>query len=136
MERFILQVGRAVYSQVNLHGGGPYSDTAIRIGAENSVQKFSFVLRVRYSSLIGLNFTEQYPYEGLFINESDGTVPAGSNAYNTNNNYKGVVNVKFSNGSLNPLLGSTIISGTFEMQAVNNQGKVIKITDGRFDIGR
>jgi hypothetical protein len=117
-------------------GGGPYSDTSVIIGAENSIQKFSFLLVVRYSLLNGLNFTGEYPYEGFFMDESDGTIPIGPNVYNTNNNYKGIVNIKFTNGSLNPLQGSTIISGTFEMEAVNNQGKIIKLTDGRFDIGQ
>ncbi len=123
-------------SNESVWGGGPYSDTSVIIGADNSDQKFNLLLIVRYNNLTGLNYTGEYPYEGMFISESNGTVPNGAQVYKTNNIYKGIVKIKFSNGSLNPLKGSSIIAGTFEMEAVNSEGKVIKITDGRFDIGR
>ena len=48
----------------------------------------------------------------------------------------GKVNIKFCNGAIDPLRTGTIVSGTFEMEAVNANGQVIKITDGRFDIGQ
>lgn len=135
MARFTLQVEKGDYYQMNLFGGGPYSDSSVIIAADNRDQKFNLFLVVRYNNLTGLNYTSKYPYEGFFIAESDGTIPVASNIYNTNNVYKGIVNVKFSNGSLDPLRSSTIVSGTFEMEAINGEGKVIKLTDGRFDIG-
>ena len=118
--------------------GGPNSDTSITIGADNSIQKFALFIKIQYSGNIGTHYTNEYPYTGLIQLDTDtgGTIPTGSNTYNTTHQYKGKVNIKFSNGSINPLLTGTIVSGTFEMEAINSEGKVIKITDGRFDIGR
>lgn len=117
-------------------GGGPNSDTSIIIRAHNRVQEFDLYLIIKYSGTNGIHLTTEYPYTGMLQLNSDGTVPAGNNVYNTNYLFKAKVNIKFSNGSINPLLTGTIVSGTFEMEAVNSEGKVIKLTDGRFDIGQ
>lgn len=117
-------------------GGGPYSDTAIDITAVNQSQKFKFRISIKYSGTYGIYYTSGYPFDGYFTDDSNGTIPGNSNHYVTNDVYKGKVNIKFCNGSINPLRTGTIVSGTFEMEAVNGEGKVIKITDGRFDLGR
>ena len=116
-------------------GGGPNSDTSIHIGAVNRSQKFDLFISVKYADLQVLLNTDEYPYTGMIVLNADGTIPVGANTYKTNNLYKGTVKVKFTNGSYSPLRGSTILSGTFEMEAINSEGKAIKITDGRFDIG-
>lgn len=116
-------------------GGGPYSDTAIKIGASNSIQNFELYISIKYSGNIGFHYTlANTTYYGFFQDNSNGTIPGNSNLYQTNDIYKGIVNIKFANGSINPLRGSTIVAGTFEMEAVNANGQIIKITDGRFDI--
>ena len=138
MGRFIPQVEKAVCSPINMYGGGPYSgDTAISIGASSSVQKFELYISIKYSGNIGLHYTlANTTYNGIFQDNSDGTIPGNSNLYSTNSIYKGVVNIKFTNATINPLRGFTILAGTFEMEAVNANGQVIRITDGRFDIGQ
>ncbi len=116
-------------------GGGPFSDTSIDIGASNSNLKFYFRITIKYSGNIGLHYTlANTTYNGIFQDNSDGTIPGNSNFYQTNDVYKGIVNIKFTNATINPLRGFTILAGTFEMEAVNGNGQVIKITDGRFDI--
>ncbi len=124
-------------SNESVWGGGPYSDTAIVIGASNSIQKFELVIAIKYTGNAGIHYTiPNTTYYGTFQDNSNGTIPGNSNLYQTNDIYKGIVNVKFANGSINPLRGSTIVAGTFEMEAVNANGQIIKITEGRFDIGR
>lgn len=117
-------------------GGGPYSDTAIDITAVNQTQKFKFRISIKYSGVNGIHYTSGYPYDAYFTDDTNGTIPGSSNHYITTDVYKGKVNIKFCNGSINPLRTGTIVSGTFEMEAINAEGKVIKITDGRFDLGR
>ncbi len=134
-EKFILQGAKEVYYQTKAYGGGPYSDTAIKIGASNSIQNFELYISIKYSGNIGFHYTlANTTYYGFFQDNSNGTIPGNSNLYQTNDIYKGIVNIKFANGSINPLRGSTIVAGTFEMEAVNANGQIIKITDGRFDI--
>ncbi len=119
-----------------MYWGGPNSDTSIIIRATNEKQKFKFRIAIKYNGQFGDHYTTGYPYNGYFTDDSNGTIPGNSNHYVTNDVYKGKVNIKFCNGSINPLRTGTIVSGTFEMEAVNGEGKVIKITDGRFDLGR
>ena len=115
--------------------GGPNSDTSIIIAASNSNQKYNLYIKIKYTGNVGIHRTiPNTVYYGTFQDNSNGTIPGNSNFYQTNDMYRGTVNIKFANGSINPLLGSTIVAGTFEMEAVNANGQIIKITDGRFDI--
>ena len=59
-----------------------------------------------------------------------------SNTFTTSNTYVGKINIKYFNGQFNPPMFATVLAGTFEMDAVNGEGKVIHITEGRFDIGK
>jgi hypothetical protein len=110
-------------------GGGVYSDSSITIGASNGNQKFSFDLSVKYNGSLGLLYTSTYPYQGSFQDNNNGTLPGNSNTYKTDSFNTGKVNLKY-------IIQANIISGTFEMDAKNANGKVIRITEGRFDIGR
>ena len=112
-----------------------YSDTAIRISASNINSKFNFSVTIKYSGFLGNHYTKEYPYLGLFTDNSNGTIPGNSNSYSTDSTLRASVNIKYFNGSISPLNEGTIISGTFEMDAKNANGKIIKITEGRFDIG-
>ena len=97
-------------------GGGPYSDTGIYIRAINQTQKFEFRISIKYSGQLGIHTTSDYPYDGFITlyNETTGTIPIGTHVYRTNNIYKGTVNLKFCNGSTDPLRTGTIVSGTFD----------------------
>ena len=119
-----------------VYGGGPNSDTSIVIMAQNREQQFDLFIKIKYSGTNGVHLTTEYPYTGMLQLNSDGTIPTGNNVYNTSDLFKAKVNIKFSNGSINPLLTGSIVSGTFEMEAINSEGKIIKLTDGRFYIGQ
>ena len=69
-----------------------------------------------------------YPYFGYFWDYTKSLSPNDSNQYQPDAMHTATINVSFFDGN--------IISGTFQMDAVNRQGKVVHITDGRFDIAR
>ena len=108
------------------------SDSSINIFAGNTDSKFSFTFSIRYSGNIGIYLAKTYPYMASFSDNSNGTIPNGTNTFETNDINIGRVNIKYFYGSASPMNG---VSGTFEMDAVNANGKVIHITEGRFDIG-
>jgi hypothetical protein len=110
-------------------GGGVYSDSSIKIGASNSKQNFSFFLSVKYNGNLGMLYTSTYPYYGNFQDNSNGTIPGNSNTYTTDSFQIGKVNLKY-------VIQGNVVSGTFEMDAKNTNGKIIRITEGRFDIGQ
>jgi hypothetical protein len=109
-------------------GGASNSQASFNIGASNTNQKFNLSLTVNYGGSLGILFTSAYPYEGNFQANSNGTIPGGSNTFTTDSFNIGKVNLKY--------LGNNIVAGTFEMDAINTNGKIIHITKGRFDIGR
>ncbi len=76
------------------------------------------------------------PFEATFYDDSNGTIPGSSNTYTTNIINTGSVLIKYFNGTFYPGNFGTIVAGVFEFNAANANGKVIHITEGRFDIGR
>jgi hypothetical protein len=115
-------------SDQSVWGGASSSQASFNIGASNTKQKFNFSLSVNYSGSLGILYTSTYPHEGNFQDNTNGTVPSNSNSFDTDSFNIGKVNLKY--------LSTTIASGTFEMDAKNANGKVIHITEGRFDIGQ
>ena len=111
------------------------SDSTIHVEVSSSKAKFKFDFGIKYTGNVGIYLAKTYPYMATFQDESNGTIPEASNTYETNTNHVGRINIKFFNGSLNPVHPGNKLSGTFEMDAINAQGKVIHITEGRFDIG-
>jgi hypothetical protein len=111
------------------------SDSAINIGISNTKQNFSLDMTIKYTGNAPYYVMKRYDYNAIFQDNSNGSIPGNSNAYYTDSIYTGKVYIKFFNGSLNPVHPGNILAGTFEMDAKNANGKVIKITEGRFDIG-
>lgn len=115
------------------------SDSSINIGAgttSSTKNKFSIYFTIKYTAGIGTYFMKTFPYQGIFMDNSNGTIPGNSNTFTTSNTYVGKINIKYFDGGYNPFKKGTVLAGTFEMDAVNAQGKVIHITEGRFDIGQ
>ncbi len=115
------------------------TNNSIYISASNTSDlkpKFNLSLSINYKDKHGLYEMKNYPYHGDFMDTKDGTISGGVTNFTTSDAYIGKVNIKYFNGSYSPYSSGTILSGTFEMDAVNSEGKVIHITDGRFDIGQ
>ena len=111
------------------------SDSSINIGISNSKQNFNLNMAIKYTGSYGIYFMRKYDYRAIFQDNSSGSLPGNSNTYYTDSVHLGRLNVKFFNGTLNPVHPGNILSGTFEMDAINANGKIIKISEGRFDIG-
>lgn len=109
---------------------GYYSDSSISIYVGNTQSKFNFYFTVKYEGYTGIYLCKASPYSGTFYDNANGTIPGASNTYKTDNANIGKVNIKYFNTA-----AGSILSGTFEMDAINANGKVIHITEGRFDIG-
>ena len=113
------------------------SDSTFYIEASKSIEnKFGIYLTFKCFTLNSPSILNTFPFEANFQDKSNGTAPGGTNSFNTNTNNIGYVTLKFFNGTFNPGNFGTIVSGTFDFYAINGNGKVIHITEGRFDIGR
>lgn len=111
-------------------------DTSIMIIASKA-NDFYIRMRAKFSggtTLLGKHQIRSYPYDGFFLDQSNGTIPGSDNNFSTSDLYTGEITITYFNGSIIPLNGGTILSGRFEINAINGNGKIIKFTDGRFDI--
>ena len=81
-------------------------------------------------------YNENIPLQAIFQDNSNGTIPGNSNRYETSDVHVGYAIVKYFNGTFRPGNDGSIASGTFEMECINSNGKIIHITEGRFDIGQ
>lgn len=97
-----------------------------------SAQNYLTDLRIRFEFI----FQYRDSPGTYFLKTGDGFFYDGKTSYRTTNIHTGSVTIKYFNGTLMPINLGTILAGTFEMDAVNGEGKVIHITDGRFDIGQ
>ncbi len=114
------------------------TDHSIFIRARRNAgdNKFEIWLAIPYKDTIG-TYLLMNDYKGTFFlggnpNPND---QSGASIYTTNNVYTGKVNISYFDGTPVPYYPGRILAGTFEMKGVNKNGKVIQITDGRFDIG-
>ena len=114
------------------------TDHSIYINARRSAgdNKFEIRLKIPFKDTIGTYLlTDDYKgtfYLGGSPNPND---KSGASIYETNNIYTGKVKISYFDGKPVPYYSGRILAGTFEMKAVNMNGKIIQITDGRFDIG-
>ena len=103
-------------------------DSIIEISAQNSSTSINVSFDFTFQYLDSLGTYKMKQYAGSFFD--------GKNSYYTTNIYTGSITIKYFNGSFYPINLGTILAGTFEMDAINSDGKVIHITEGRFDIGK
>ncbi len=110
-------------------------DSSIYVSAVRSVGETAFTLRfrIKYTNGLGTYLLKTNSYKGKIILGTSGTGP--EHIYETSDVHIGQVNINYFNGQLSPSPPPNILAGTFEMKAVNQFGRTISITDGRFDIG-
>ena len=107
-----------------------FSDSSISISIGNTESKFNVRIVFKYLGNLGIYELKSAPNKGEFYDNSNGTIPGSSNTYTTDNINNGNINIKYFTASV-----GSILAGTFEMNAINGNGKIIRITEGRFDIG-
>lgn len=110
------------------------SDTSIHISVRSrrTNKDFDFDFTIHNTGSVGTYLLKEYPYpnDGNF-NEF------GNDLYETTLTHTGTMNIKYFDGSFSqPYEKGTVLAGTFQMDAISGAGKVIHITEGRFDIGQ
>ncbi len=108
-----------------------FSDSSISISISNTDSKFNLHIVFKYLGNLGIYELKLAPNKGEFYDNTNGTIPGSSNTYTTDNNNIGNIYIKYFTASV-----GGILAGTFEMNAINANGNIIHITEGRFDIGR
>ncbi len=129
----LLNNGAVSYNYSNYTTDHSIVITAERTAGDN---KFEIWLAIPYKDSIG-TYLLLDNYKGTFFlggnpNPSD---PSDASTYTTTNVYTGKVSISYFDGTPMPYYPGRILAGTFEMEGVNKNGKVIHITEGRFDIG-
>ena len=97
------------------------------ISCEITSPHYEIELSIDYDDTLGVYpIICSYPYFGYFWDYTHSISPNDSNQFQPDISHPGSVTVTYNDGN--------IIAGTFAMEAVNRQGKVVHLTDGRFDI--
>ena len=104
-------------------------DSTINIFVSNTETKFKMSIKMKYKGNLGMHTTIGYYRGGQFTDNSNGTISNSLNTCYTNDTLLGNINIKY----FSP---NSILAGTFEMDAINDNGRIIRITEGRFDIGQ
>jgi hypothetical protein len=106
------------------------ADGSIEIAANQENPDESVYMRFRFGDTAGVYYLNSlYTYKGRYTGSSGGGIAAmGGFTYMSDTEHTGVVNVTRYDGN--------IISGTFSFDAVNDSGRIVHITEGRFDIPR
>ncbi|MEQ1553969.1 MAG: hypothetical protein ABL929_07320 [Ferruginibacter sp.] len=107
-----------------------FADSTIDISIGNTESKFNLHIMFKYLGSLGIYVLKFTPNRGEFYDNSNGSIPGSLNTYTTDTINNGYVNIKYFTATI-----GGILAGTFEMNAINGNGKVIHITEGRFDIG-
>ena len=114
---------------INFHLGGGAIDTVTIISAQNQNPKWYMSLHYTSTPInqtgkfVINNVTDNY---GMYLDLHSNDAPLGGNSYHTNRKDIGIVNIMRND--------TKVIAGTFEMTVANDSGKIVHITDGRFDI--
>ncbi len=89
--------------------------------------RYDIEISFKYADSLGVYpIIDKYPYFGYFWDYTKAISPNDSNQFQPDKTHTGSVNVIYNDGN--------IISGTFAFDGINRKGKVVHITDGRFDI--
>ena len=125
-------------------GGGIYGNTDCRIDFENGVPFFSVsyfnmnnnifksirmvAINVPYENMTGQTYSLKSEQNSESYAQYNLNVDFNDNFYNTNSIQNGELKILFHDRQKN------IIGGTFWFDAINSNGEIIKVTDGRFDM--
>ena len=97
-------------------------------GSCNSPQ-YDIELSFRYNDTPGTYpLIVDYPFYVYFWNYSKSAAPSAANQYQPDATHTGAINITYYNGN--------IVAGTFAFDAVNRNGEVVHVTEGRFDIAK
>lgn len=91
--------------------------------------RYDIEISFKYEDTLGVYpILDKYPYFGYFWDYTKSVSANDSNQFHPDKTHSGSVKVMYNDGN--------IISGTFAFDGINRKGKVVHITDGRFDIAK
>jgi hypothetical protein len=106
----------------------PFTNIAWWVAGSTSTEKVS--LDFDYNKNPGVPGTfelaHNYPSGGTYVDNSDGSATLNGGYYETDSVNKGFITLAYYDGN--------IAAGTFEFDCKNPSGKIVHITEGRFDI--
>ena len=101
----------------------------IYIGGVFISPRYDIEISFKYQDTLGVYpIIDKYPYFGYFWDYTKSVSANDSNQFFPDKVHTGSINVLYNDGN--------IISGTFAFDGINRKGKVVHITDGRFDIAK
>lgn len=101
----------------------------VYIGGVFVSPRYDIEISFKYSDTLGVYpIIDKYPYFGYFWDYTKAISPNDSNQFQPDKTHTGSVHVMYNDGN--------IIAGTFAFDGINRKGKVVHITEGRFDITR
>ena len=126
-------------------GGGIYGNTDCRIDQDTNGPVFFSVgysnsnnnifksirivaLNVPYENMTGQTFSLKSEQDSESFATYNLNIDLNDNFYNTNSIKNGELKILFHDRQKN------IIGGTFWFDAINNNGEIVKVTEGRFDL--
>jgi len=105
-----------------------YSDGSLYIKVSHEDPRWRFDIMIKNEKSIGVFNSKNYPHYSAFTGyKNGGTMPTHSNHYKTNQDH-------FLTFKITKAIPNRHYAGTFSGEMINGDGKVIQITDGRFDI--
>ena len=105
------------------------SNQLIYIQGSCTSPQYDIELSFKYLDTLGTYpLLMEYPYYAFFWDYSKSSAPNATNQFQPDATHGGTVNITYYDGH--------IISGTFAFDAVNRNGDLVHVTDGRFDIAK
>ncbi len=120
----------------NISYSSSSGDSTIYISAVNRfTSDFDFDIRMPFPASTGTYSLKGGHYSANFTDNNIRDATGYAISYKTSDVDTGSITITYFDGTYTPFFGGNILAGTFWMNAVSDDGKVIHITDGRFDIG-
>src|SRR5690554_1289561 len=104
------------------------TDSMLYIQISNEDPRWGFDIAIKNFGELGAFDSKNFPFQSAFTDyKNGGTMPTYSNHYETKQDY-------FLTFKITKAIPYRHYAGTFSGEMINGDGKVIQITDGRFDI--
>jgi len=104
------------------------TDSMLFIITSHENPRWSFHITIKNFGQLGSFDSKNFPYQSAFTGyKNGGTMPTHSNLYETKQDH-------FLTVEIIKAIPNRHYAGTFSGEMINGDGKVIQITDGRFDI--
>lgn len=107
----------------------------ISVRSRRCGKDYNFDFGFKYIKGAGIYSLKNFPYtDYLKFGSMDSAI--GHDYFQTTEEHPVTMKITWFDGSFNPYFRDAILSGTFDGEMINDSGKVVRVTEGRFDIGQ